>query len=180
MFTRRQAVLEGVAAGTLAVILPNSSRRLPCPRAWLPVCLSAGTLTAAANDHRNPSVRCLTRYREEAASKRCADPAPKPRGHWNWTISCLTSRIAVPSTRSRACSRISLILPLTARPRPPWPPGRGARDVRNSDDSPQERNLLNDRMPSLSVRKDSGEDRDDDGTSIRSRISLKVALEILQ
>ncbi|MGF7162272.1 hypothetical protein FHS85_003915 [Rhodoligotrophos appendicifer] len=71
-------------------------------------------------------------------------------------------------------------MPLTARPRPPWPPGRGARDVRNSDDSPQERNLLNDRMPSLSVRKDSGEDRDDDGTSIRSRISLKVALEILQ
>ncbi len=57
----------------------------------------------AADDAANPSVRWLRRYREETASKRPADPKPKPRGHfgpnskgvedfggnvWEWTATC--------------------------------------------------------------------------------------------
>lgn len=76
------------------------------------------SFSAQADDPANPAVRWIRRYREEAASKRPPDPAPKPRGHygqnsmgiedfggnvWEWTSSCY-ERVTLASDRTTVLS----------------------------------------------------------------------------
>jgi formylglycine-generating enzyme required for sulfatase activity len=64
---------------------------------------SGESFSATADDPQNPAMRWIRRYREEAATKRPADPEPKPGGHygpntlgiedfggnvWEWTLTC--------------------------------------------------------------------------------------------
>ena len=73
------------------------------------------SFSAAADDPRNPAVRWLRRYREEAVAKRPADPRPKLRGHygansvgfedfggnvWEWTSTCYARATLDPAAKT--------------------------------------------------------------------------------